>query len=149
MVALDTTGALALSGVSRGTRPTAWNGFESCDVVIGVAGAELDLESSILKRYIIKITRVQQGTAFSTVWYKNDVTDQITSFFYRGKQSVPFCCCGRIEIKYLFSRLLQNNLISVKMLFEIHKLFLFYFKLHFSTSEVILQQTRKCLLYFF
>ena len=31
--------------------------------------------------YISKITRVQQGTAFSTVLYKNDAKDQPTSFF--------------------------------------------------------------------
>ena len=57
-----------------------------------------------------------------------------------------FCCRGRIEIKYLFSWLLQNNLLGVEMLFEIQKPRLtprlFYLKQHFSTSEVILQQTR-------
>ena len=53
---------------------------------------------------------------------------------------------GRIEIKHLFSWLLQNNLLGVKVLFEIQKLRLtprlFYFQQHFSTSEVILQQTQ-------
>ena len=50
--------------------------------------------------------RVQQGRAFSTVLYKNDVTDQPTSFFYGGKQSALFCCHGRIEMRFLW--LLQN-----------------------------------------
>ena len=36
-----------------------------------------------------------------------------TSFFYRRKRSALFCCRGRIEIMYLFSWLLQNNLLSV------------------------------------
>ena len=57
-----------------------------------------------------------------------------------------FRCRGRIEIKYLFSWLLQNNLLGVNMLFVIQKPrltpLLFYFKQHFSTWEVILQQTR-------
>ena len=44
-----------------------------------------------------------------------------TFFFYRRKLSALFCCRGRIEIKYLFSWLLQNNLLSVEMLFEIQK----------------------------
>ena len=89
---------------------------------------------------ILKI-KVQQGTAFSAVLFKNDVTGLPTSFFYRGKLSTLFCCRGRIEKKDLCSWLLQNNLLGVEMLFEIQKPRLFYFKQHFSTSEVILQQT--------
>ena len=89
---------------------------------------------------IPKITRMQQGTAFSAVLFKCDVTDWPTSFFYRGKRSTLFFCRGRIEIKHLFSWLLQNNLLGVEMLFEIQKPRLtprlFYFKQHFSTSEV-------------
>ena len=48
----------------------------------------------ILKRKSIvcnpQITRVQQGTTFSIVFYKNDVTDRPTSFFYREKLSALF-----------------------------------------------------------
>ena len=39
---------------------------------------------------IHKIKRVQQGIAFSTVLYKNDVTDWPTSFFFRGKDQLYF-----------------------------------------------------------
>ena len=79
--------------------------------------------------------RVQQGTAFSAVLFQNEENNI-------GKQSALFCCHGRIELKYLFSWLLQNNLLGVKMLFEIQKPRLFYFKQHFSTLDVILLQTR-------
>ena len=41
------------------------------------------------------------------------------------------CCRGRIEIKYLFSWLLQNNLIGVEMLFEIQNASAFLFKTTF------------------
>ena len=45
---------------------------------------------------ILKITRVQQGTAFSAVFfYSNDATDPHTSHFLRGKRSALFC--RRIE----------------------------------------------------
>ena len=54
-----------------------------------------------------------------------------------------FCCRGRIGIKYLLSCLLQNNLLGVKMLFEIQKPQIFYSKQHFDTEEVNLQQKRK------
>ena len=69
-------------------------------------------------------------------WYKIDLL----------RTSIEeFCCCCKIEIKYLFSWLLQNNLLGVEMLHELQKPRLtprlFYFKQHFSTSEVILQQT--------
>ena len=66
---------------------------------------------------------MQRGTTFTAVLFKNDVTDWPTSFFYREKWSTLFCCRGRIEIKslYLFSWLLQNNLLGVEMLFEIQK----------------------------
>ena len=101
---------------------------------------------------IPKIRRVQRGTALSAVLFKYDVTDWPTSFFYRGKRSTLFCCRGRIEIEYLFRWLLQNNLLGVEMLFEIQKPRLtprlFYLKQYFSTSEVILQQTRLRVLYF-
>ena len=70
--------------------------------------------------------------------FKNDVTDWPTSFFYREKRSALFCWRGRIEIKYLLSWLLQNNLLGVEILFEIETR-LFYFKQHFDTEEVILQ----------
>ena len=50
------------------------------------------------------------------------------------------CCRGIIGIKYFLSCLLQNNLLGVKMLFEIQKLQVFYSKQHFDTLEVILQQ---------
>ena len=55
-----------------------------------------------------------EGTAFSTVLFKYDVIDSPTSFFYREKRSALFWCRGRIEIKYLFSWLLQNNLFGVE-----------------------------------
>ena len=78
---------------------------------------------------------MQQGTAFSAVLFDNHVTDWPNSFFYKGKRSALFCCSGRLEIKYLFSWLLQNNLLGVEMLFEIQKPRLtprfFYFKQHF------------------
>ena len=62
---------------------------------------------------IPKITMVmQQETIFFKVLYKNDVTGRPTSF-YRGKWSALFCCRGRIGIKYLFSWLLQKNLLIV------------------------------------
>lgn len=44
---LDIVGRLDFSGVRSGDMTNAWTGFGSCDAVIGVAGAELDLESSI------------------------------------------------------------------------------------------------------
>ena len=74
-------------------------------------------------------------TAFSAVLFKNDVTDQPTSLFYGGKRSALFCCHGRIEIKYLFLWLLQNNLLGVEMLFEIQKPQLFCFKQHSYTPQ--------------
>ena len=93
---------------------------------------------------ILKVTTVQHEITFSAVLYKNNVTDRPTSFFYIGKHSALFCCPGRIEIKYLFLWLLQNNLLGVEMLFEILKYRLtprfFYFQQHFSISEVIPQQ---------
>ena len=53
---------------------------------------------------------------------------------------------------YLFLWLLQNNLLDVKMLFEIQKPqqmpLLFNLKQHFSTSEAIPQKTQKRMLYF-
>lgn len=45
----------------------------------------------------------------------------LLSFFYRGKRSALFCCSGRIETKYLFTWLLQNNLLSIEMLFKKQK----------------------------
>ena len=48
-----------------------------------------------------------------------------------------------------FSCLLQNNLLGVEMLFEIGESRLLYFKQPFHTEEVILQQTRKRVLYFY
>ena len=39
--------------------------------------------------------------------------------------------------------LLQNNLLSVEMLFEVEKPRLLYFKQHLDTEEVILQQTQQ------
>ena len=41
---------------------------------------------------------MQQGIAFSTVLYKNDVPDRPTSFFYTEKQSVLLCCRGKVEL---------------------------------------------------
>ena len=61
-----------------------------------------------------KITRVQQQLQFC--FY--DVTDWSTWFFYRGKRSTLFCYRGRIEIKYFFPCLFQNNLLGVEMVFE-------------------------------
>ena len=59
------------------------------------------------------------------------------------------------KIKYLISWLLQNKLLSVKMMFEIQKIQkpwrqprLLYFKHLFDTEVIILQQTRTRLLYF-
>lgn len=43
---LDTGGRLDFSGVRCGAMTKVWTGFGSCDAVMGVAGAELDLESS-------------------------------------------------------------------------------------------------------
>ena len=57
---------------------------------------------------------MQQETAFSAVLFNNDVTNWPTLFFYRGKRTALFCCRGRIEIKCLFSWLLQNNLLKDK-----------------------------------
>ena len=42
-------------------------------------------------------------------------------FSIEETRSALFCCHGRIEIKYLFSWLLQNNFLGVEMLFEIQK----------------------------
>lgn len=44
---LETVERLDFSGVRSGDTTKVWIGFGSCDAVIGVAGAELDLESSI------------------------------------------------------------------------------------------------------
>lgn len=44
---LDIVERLDFSGVRSGDTTKVWIGFGSCDAVIGVAGAELDLESSI------------------------------------------------------------------------------------------------------
>jgi hypothetical protein len=48
---------------------------------------------------------------------------------------------------FLFANLLYNNLLGVKMLFEIKKPRLtsqfLYLKQHFNTEEIIIQQTRK------
>ena len=94
---------------------------------------KIDLSENALP----KLKRVQQGKVLSTVLYKTDVTDRsiATLFFYGVKR----CCRGRIEIKYMFSWLLQNNLFGVEMLFEIQKPQQmprnFYFKQDFSTSE--------------
>lgn len=43
---LDIVERLDFSGVRSGDTTKVWIGFGSCDAVIGVAGAELDLESS-------------------------------------------------------------------------------------------------------
>ena len=69
------------------------------------------------------------------------MTDRPTLFFYRGKQSGLFCCRGRIEIKYLFLWLLQDNLLLVKKLYETLKPGLFYFNHRFGTMEFNFQQT--------
>ena len=56
------------------------------------------------------------------------------------------------EIRHAFSCLLQNILQSGQMMFEIEKVFkprILYFKQHFSTPEVILQQTQKRVLYLY
>ena len=68
--------------------------------------------------------------------YKNNVTGRPTSFFYRGKRSARFCCSGRIEIKYLFSCLLQNNFLGVEMVFELQKPRFFYFNSISSTRRL-------------
>ena len=68
---------------------------------------------------------MQQGAAFFTVLYKNDVTVRFTSLFQWRKWSALFCCRGRIEIKYLFSWLLRNNLLGVEMMLELQKADLF------------------------
>ena len=89
------------------------------------------------------ITRAQQGSAVSTVLHKS------TYFVFLKKKMISsfLCCCGRIEIKYLFSWLFLNTppSLGVKMLLGIQikaatnaSAFLFQ---HFSTSEAILQQT--------
>ena len=65
--------------------------------------------------------RVQQGTAFSAVLFWIDL---LRSSIEENDQL--YFVYGRIEIKYLFSWLLQNNLLGVKMLFEIQKSRLFY-----------------------
>ena len=71
----------------------------------------------------------------------------IRSCIENKKRLKLLCCRGRIEIKNFFSWLLQNKLLGVEMLFEIQKSRLkpriFYIKQHFSTSDVILQQTQK------
>ena len=90
--------------------------------------------------YIPKITRVQQGTAFSADWFKYDITDCLSR-----KTNSSICCRGRIEIKYLLLCLLQNNLLGVEVLFEIQKTLAnalaFLFQTTFLHLEVILQQT--------
>ena len=48
-----------------------------------------------------------------------------------------------------FLCLLQNNLLGIDMLFEIEKEKLLYFKQHFDTEDVILQQPREQVLYFY
>ena len=53
---------------------------------------------------ISKITRMQQGTAFSTVLYKIDLL----------RSNNQLSCRGKIEIKCLFSWLLQCNLLGVE-----------------------------------
>ena len=57
------------------------------------------------------------------------------------------------EIKHAFSCLLQYNLHCGEILFEIKKPtrqpWLLYFKQHFDTKEVILQQPREQVLYFY
>ena len=60
---------------------------------------------------------------------------RMTLQIYGGKRSALFCCHGRIEIKYLFLWLLQNNLLDVEMLFEIQKPQLFCFKQHSYTPQ--------------
>ena len=61
---------------------------------------------------------VVKGNSFLfTVQYRYVVTN----FFYRGKRSALFCCCGRIQIMYFFSCFLQYNLRGAEMLFEIQK----------------------------
>ena len=52
-----------------------------------------------------------------------------------------------VEIKHALSCLLQNNLRGGEMLFKIENHL--YFKQHFETEEVILQQPREQVLYFF
>ena len=54
--------------------------------------------------------------------YNNDVTVRLLCSSTEENWSAPFCWLGKIEIKYLFSKLMQNNLFGVKMLFEIQKL---------------------------
>ena len=58
-------------------------------------------------------------------------------------------CLNIEEIEHALSCLLQNNLRGGEMLFEIEKPRLLYFKQHFDTEEVILQQPREQVLYFY
>ena len=86
--------------------------------------------------------RAQQGTTFSVILCKNDVTYRPISFFIRGKRSALFCYRSRTETKYLLPWLSQINLLGVEICW------LKYIRLGFSTSEVISQQTWKHVPYF-
>ena len=86
--------------------------------------------------------RAQQGTTFSVILCKNDVTYRPISFFIRGKRSALFCYRSRTETKYLLPWLSQINLLGVEICW------LKYIRLGFSTSEVISQQTWKHAPYF-
>ena len=57
-----------------------------------------------------------------------------------------YCLRNKARVR---SCLLQNNLRGGEMLFEIDKPRLLYFKQHFDTEEVILQQPREQVLYFY
>ena len=83
----------------------------------------VDEESSIFFGYILGKESwspfcEMQNKLFWVFWTIRNCMFQFcirrpTSFFYRRKRSALFWCRGRIEIMYLFSWLLQNNLLSV------------------------------------
>ena len=81
--------------------------------------------------------RAQQGTTFSVILYKNDVTYRPTSFFIRGKRSALFCYRGRTETCTCYRG-------CRRITFSVSK----YIRLGFSNSEVISQQTWKHVPYF-
>ena len=82
---------------------------------------------------------MQQRTALSTVLIQIDL--RRSSIIEENDRSELFCCRGRIEIKYLLSCLLQNNLLGVEMLFEIQKPRLSISNNISPPRRVILQQT--------